>query len=523
MVPSVQPASTDDSRYQVTINLGDPSPSSPIASSASGRLPQDLSRTQPVTMTIELPVTFPEVPPRITIFPTVRHLWVDGSVVPAEVNGHERLKPQGWSMYADLGALVKELVDSIQKTGVLVDPSHHHLGRTGSGIGSNSVNSLAGSLGNLKLNNNNNNNSSSSNSFHHPGTQSIKHVSTDTNGSSGINSNKTSSSTRQDTNPPSYDDYSHKPPPPIPARTNSHSLYRGASGTSISSHGNAGYAATQTPEAKIILGLTQDQVTELLESPIAFEHFFDNLEMVVNSKVLKREWWTGNDNVARRTLAMEAELKDLQERTKKGYEEATRLQQQLEEKLQQQQDALWRFKPETMHSKLRSAMAESEELSDSVSQSYMDGRLDPDSFIRQFRELRKVYHMRGMKSERLLSTLKPLSSSGVAGAAAVAGGVGSNGSGGSSVVTSSAGPGRILTSFSGSAGSGGVGGMGSAGLGLGSASSGSLVNGVQPAPNLAEVESGRTGSGSGNGTGGGGSGTGSGGAPNGNGELWVVL
>lgn len=166
-----------------------------------------------------------------------------------------------------------------------------------------------------------------------------------------------------------------------------------------------------------------------------------------------------------------------------------------------------------MHSKLRSAVAESEELSESVAQSYMDGKLDPESFIRQFRELRKVYHMREMKNERLPSTLKPLSSSGVA-AAAAAGGGGGNGIGGAGVagITSGAGPGKIMTSFGGLKGAG-ASSMGSAGLGLGSASTGSLVNGAQPAPSLAEVESGR--SGSGNGAGGGGA--------NPNGESWVVL
>lgn len=61
----------------------------------------------------------------------------------------------------------------------------------------------------------------------------------------------------------------------------------------------ASYAAAQSAEARIVMGLTQEQVTELLESPIAFEHFVDNLETVVNSRILKREWWTGNDNVAR--------------------------------------------------------------------------------------------------------------------------------------------------------------------------------------------------------------------------------
>ncbi|KAF9157593.1 hypothetical protein DFQ26_008576 [Actinomortierella ambigua] len=506
MVPSVRPASVDDSLFNVILNLGSSSsstPSSPIASSTSGRLPQDLSRTQPVTMTIFLPPSFPEVPPRITIFPTVRHLYVDGSVHPAEVTGHEKLKPDGWFTYANLGALVKELVDSIQETGVLVDPhylpQHHHLNRTGSS----SVNSLATSMGSLQLNNNssnfnntnhsNNDNSnttsSSSHSQHHPPhhAPSLHHPTTAKQplGHMGINgidsvNGSMANRTRIDQNPPSYD-YAHKPPPPIPARTNSHTAYGGSSTSSLGNHGNASYATAQSIEAKIVLGLTQDQVTELLESPIAFEHFVNNLKMVAESRILKREWWAGNDNVARRTLAMEAELRDLHARTTTGYEEAVRLQQQLEEKLRQQQDALWRFKPENMHSRLRTAMAESEELSDSVQLSYLEDRLDTDSFIRQYRELRKVYHMRGMKNERLASTLKPLS-------------------------TPSASLGIIT------GGPGGGGSMGSAGLGHGSTNSGSLVNGAQPAPSLADVESARTGNG---GSGGGGS--------NGNGESWVVL
>lgn len=65
-----------------------------------------------------------------------------------------------------------------------------------------------------------------------------------------------------------------------------------------------------------------------------------------------------------------------------------------------------RFKPETLQSKLRSAVAESDELSESVAQSFLEGKLDQDSFIRQFQDLRKVYHLREMKNERLGSVLR---------------------------------------------------------------------------------------------------------------------
>lgn len=63
--------------------------------------------------------------------------------------------------------------------------------------------------------------------------------------------------------------------------------------------------------------------------------------------------------------------------------------------------SLQRFRPEPIQSKLRSAAAESDELSESIAQSFLEGKLDQDGFIRQYRELRKVYHLREMKNERI--------------------------------------------------------------------------------------------------------------------------
>ncbi|KAF8939820.1 Vacuolar protein sorting-associated protein 37A [Dissophora ornata] len=189
------------------------------------------------------------------------------------------------------------------------------------------------------------------------------------------------------------------------------------------------------------MDLSAEQIEEYLESPIAFQHFFDQLEVVVNSRTLKREWWHGNDNVSRRNLLLEAEMAELQRSTTEGHEVAMQLQKTLEEKLQQQQDALWRFKPETLQSKLRSVAAESDELSDSIAQSFLEGKLDQEGFIRQYRELRKVYHLREMKNERIGSILRnhPSAGSGAAGQdgqgsilkAGTGAGVGSLGSGAS--------------------------------------------------------------------------------------------
>ncbi|CAO3564276.1 unnamed protein product [Mortierella alpina] len=446
----------DDSRFQLTLQLAT-SPESPLSTSAPHLLratsspainSNTLSHDSPgagtsasggaggpssATLTIYLPPAFPEEEPKITIQPAVRHLWVDGTVSPCAVTGHERLAPGGWSAHASLGKIVKEIVSNIQRTGVLVG------GEAGDTHGSNGTTSSSNTRPNMGANDHGN----------------------------GFGSSN-----------PGYDEYSHKPPPPIPGiRTKSlgqgknsqaspsftntnGTQYRhpaaagvgaGASSsttnnTTSSSAGEVlpnqqaqiranvqgAYNNNLSPEARIVMELSAEKLEELLESSIAFEHFVDHLDIVVNSRTLKREWWLGNDNVARRNLALEEEMLELQKTTAEGHKVAMELQKSLEEKLQQQQDALWRFKPETLQSKLRAAAAESDELSESIAQSFLEGKLDQEGFIRQYRELRKVYHLREMKNERIGSILRNQPSVNAASSgSAMAGSAGQDGSGGS--------------------------------------------------------------------------------------------
>ncbi|KAG0015454.1 hypothetical protein BGZ81_011658 [Podila clonocystis] len=363
-LPTIRAVPGDDSRFQMTLNLSNSSDStSPqLSRTTSSPAVNTIAEGNTAIMTIYLPPAFPEEEPKITISPSVRHLWVDGTVSPAAVTGHERLMPGGWSSHANLGRIVKEISNTIQWTGVLIGDSNGASSRVGHG------------------------------------SENIKVV---------------------------YEEYSKKPPPPIPgprskslgqtnaamtnsAGTSSASASQGGTfgGSSKQANSTPGSFTGQSTEARIVMEMSADQLDELLDSQIAFQHFIDHLEVVVNSRTLKNEWWLGNDNVSRRNLALEAELLELQKSTTEGHKEAIRLQKIVEEKLQQQQDALWRFKPETLQSKLRSAVAESDELSESVAHTFLEGNLDQDSFIRQFQDLRKVYHLREMKNERLASVLR---------------------------------------------------------------------------------------------------------------------
>ncbi|KAG0251435.1 Vacuolar protein sorting-associated protein 37A [Mortierella polycephala] len=421
-LPQLRVVPNDDSRFQLALQLNS-TPESPLSTSAphlarttstpsannsnnnsnnmtmshdshssSGTSGISGPAVSTATLTIYLPPGFPEEEPRITIHPNVRHLWVDGTVTPSAVTGHERLMPGGWSTHANLGKIVKEIVASIQRTGVLVGGESDDVN---SNSNNNSNNSISGS----------NNANAAYNDYSHkppppiPGvrSKSLGQVSrhsgpaTNMNGSHYHHPVPTGAS-------PSLPSNFVKPPVAEDAHSNNHGQNRsGVMGT---------YTSTLTPEARIVMELSQEQLEELVESPIALEHFVDHLEVVINSRTLKREWWLGNDNVARRNLALEAEMAQLQQSTAEGHKVAMELQMTLEEKLQQQQDALWRFKPETLQSKLRSAAAESDELSESIAQSFLEGKLDQEGFIRQYRDLRKVYHLREMKNERIGSILR---------------------------------------------------------------------------------------------------------------------
>ncbi|KAF9929663.1 hypothetical protein FBU30_001392 [Linnemannia zychae] len=426
-LPGIRPLPNDNNRFQLTLHLANSSDSpatphlarttsAPNSNTNNGRpSSQDSngnsfsvtspalsspttasSKSNTVTLTVYLPPSFPEEEPKITLYPAVRHLWVDGTVNPCAVTGHERLMPGGWSTHAHLGRIVKEIVTNIQRTGVLVDDNKDVNGNTAN---------------HYHLYNNVNNNNIGTSSNQQNNNEGIKVA---------------------------FDEYSRKPPPPIPgARSKSLGLSKNTSSgltftnTNGSQYGNGNssnnnkmipkdistginssqtqnrpnvsttYSSTVTPEVRIIMELSPEKVDELLESQIAFDHFVDHLDTVVNSRTLKQEWWLGNDNVSRRNLALETEMCELKSNVVEGQKTVVQLQKSLEEKLQQQQDALWRFRPETLQSKLRSAAAESEELSESIAQSFLEGKLDQEGFIKQFRDLRKVYHMRTMKYERM--------------------------------------------------------------------------------------------------------------------------
>ncbi|CAO3664936.1 unnamed protein product [Rhizopus stolonifer] len=170
--------------------------------------------------------------------------------------------------------------------------------------------------------------------------------------------------------------YGYRPPPPIPAATPSN------------------------PEHATVLKLSQEEVEELLNNETAFDLFFQNTERIKNLKAFQEELRNGNEMLAHKNLSREEQLTNLRAEVASLDEKykADKLEFDAKEKLQQ--EAFNRFSSSTVLTRLKASVYESEELSESVAQSFLDGNLNNESFVKQFREFRKVYHLRASKLEK---------------------------------------------------------------------------------------------------------------------------
>ncbi|CEP17310.1 hypothetical protein [Parasitella parasitica] len=167
------------------------------------------------------------------------------------------------------------------------------------------------------------------------------------------------------------DGYSVRPPPPIPS-------------TSTSS------AQPMNPEYIAISKLRQ---------VFPFDIFFHSLARVKNLRTFQEELLSGNEQLAHKNLSKEDQLLKLRSEIENlhGQFKLDKIEFDTKEKLQH--EAYSRFSSSTVLTRLKASVYESDELSESVAQSFLDGNLDNDSFVKQFREFRKVYHLRASKMQ----------------------------------------------------------------------------------------------------------------------------
>ncbi|KAI8853696.1 hypothetical protein BC829DRAFT_439801 [Chytridium lagenaria] len=132
------------------------------------------------------------------------------------------------------------------------------------------------------------------------------------------------------------------------------------------------------------------ELEELMNDEAAFDDFFPELPQVKEQQRARREFVAGNEALA---------TKSVKEST------ITQLRSELED-----EHRIFR-QEHYMTSRIRSAVTESEELSESIAQSFVLGKTAVEDFVRNYRETRKVYHQRAAKLERVTRDPKLLTPS----------------------------------------------------------------------------------------------------------------
>ncbi|CAG8663425.1 12199_t:CDS:2 [Cetraspora pellucida] len=137
-------------------------------------------------------------------------------------------------------------------------------------------------------------------------------------------------------------------------------------------------ATTLTPEQVVIyeefpeiLTKSKEDLEDLLNNDIFFESFFVSIEQIHNTIAVQNEMRMGNETLAKETLLQENELNQLRQRVQEQENALLELNSTLQEKLKLQENALQRFSPSVLLTKLKAGVQQSDELSEQMANSFL--------------------------------------------------------------------------------------------------------------------------------------------------------
>ncbi|KAI6041406.1 hypothetical protein EDC04DRAFT_2669367 [Pisolithus marmoratus] len=155
--------------------------------------------------------------------------------------------------------------------------------------------------------------------------------------------------------------------------------------------------------------LSRDDLQDLLDDPGYFQCIFHSLPPVEQLYQSLSELSTANEAIARSNLSLQDKLYQLRSETKDAFDEAKALEARWKVLDREQKELYQRFTPQFLLLRLRHATTDLDNASETLASSFVQSSAtsndasDVDEFIRQFREMRKVYHKRVMWGDRWAS------------------------------------------------------------------------------------------------------------------------
>ncbi|GAA5888617.1 hypothetical protein JCM6882_009021 [Rhodosporidiobolus microsporus] len=138
----------------------------------------------------------------------------------------------------------------------------------------------------------------------------------------------------------------------------------------------------------------RDDLQLLLEDPAYFDAYFNTMPQALALHQEVEGKMKENLELAEKSQAMKPDLDHLREDTARLFNEANELKVRWAYLDEAQRQAYERFSQPAQLARYRAATTQQERLSDAMVSSFLNGEGDDESFVKQYREVRKVYHKR---------------------------------------------------------------------------------------------------------------------------------
>jgi len=153
--------------------------------------------------------------------------------------------------------------------------------------------------------------------------------------------------------------------------------------------------------------LSRDDLQDLLHDQQYFQATFHSLEHVKTFYRAQDEIVMANEAIAKNNLSLQDELYKLRAETQAAFDESRSLEARWKSLEREQKEVYQRFTQQFLLLRLRHAATAQDEASEKVASDFVKGPSDGpangkevDDFVKDFREMRRVYHKRAIFVER---------------------------------------------------------------------------------------------------------------------------
>lgn len=164
-----------------------------------------------------------------------------------------------------------------------------------------------------------------------------------------------------------------------------------------------------SPAIGSIQHLSTNELKELLNDESKIEELIKNLQQVKHEESEKEMIMASNKSLAEFNLSQQPELDKLCRQLSQMYCEANQLKEEAIQNKAQLDELSKQTSLDTTLALLQTATAETEEESEKLAESFLEGEIIVDAFLDQFLEKRKLSHLRRIKAEKMAELLKRIS------------------------------------------------------------------------------------------------------------------